>query len=117
MYDLIHNDLPLRILVGHKGVGKSAAFKISCEENRNKKRIAIWIRPDDIMELCQEKTNLLQMIRDWKKGLSDIIFEKVIASVGLNIEGGLGKSVNIAGKLIGKITELFKQIIDENISY
>lgn len=116
VYDLIHNDLPLRILVGHKGVGKSAAFKISCEENRNKKRIAIWIRPDDIMELCQENTNLLQMIRDWKKGLSDIIFEKVIASVGINIEGGLGKSVNIAGKLIGKITELFKQIIDEKIS-
>lgn len=116
VYDLIHNDLPLRILVGHKGVGKSAAFKISCEENRNKKRVAIWIRPDDIMELCQESTNLLQMIRDWKKGLSEIIFQKVMESVGIHIDSELGQSITWTGKLIGKITELFKDAFEQKIS-
>lgn len=113
IYDLIHNDLPLRILVGHKGVGKSAAFKVSCEENRIKKRIAIWIRPDDIMELCQENTNLLQMIRDWKNGLSSIIFEKVIQSVGIDDSSKSGNTVNLAGRLIGKVTEVFKKSITE----
>ena len=32
-YEKIHNDRPLRILVAHKGVGKSALFRMSYEEN------------------------------------------------------------------------------------
>ena len=81
VYDHIHNDLPLRILVGHKGIGKSATFKISFEENRMKKRVVVWIRPDDIMELCNDSNNLLKMIRDWKAGLSEIIYKKVLENL------------------------------------
>lgn len=116
VYDRIHNDLPLRILVGHKGIGKSATFKISYDENRAKKRIVLWIRPDDIMELCQDNINLLQMIRDWKNGLSKILFQKVLEGVGLKYEGIAGDALNLAGKLINRVTETFKKSIEEKIS-
>lgn len=115
VYDNIHNDLPLKILVGHKGIGKSATFKVSFEENSRKKRIAIWVRPDDIMEICQDNKNFLSMIRDWKSGLSKIIFQKVLENAGLQLDGSLGTTVCAAGKLISMITETFKKSIDEKI--
>ena len=111
IYEQIHNDLPLRILVGHKGIGKSATFKISFEENRIKKRVVVWIRPDDIMEICNENTSLLQMIRDWKLGLSTIIYQKVVESVGLQVDGEIGTVLSHAGKLINRITEVFNRPI------
>lgn len=116
VYEKIHNDLPLRILVGHKGIGKSAAFKISFNENFNQKNIVVWIRPDDISELCQGNDNLLQMIRDWKIGLSNIIYAKVLDHVGLDRENGIGNLINIAGRLIGKISDVFKASLDEKVS-
>lgn len=113
IYEQIHNDLPLRILVGHKGIGKSATFKISFEENRSKKKVVVWIRPDDIMELCNDNSSLLQMIRDWKAGLSAIIYEKVVEGVGLQVDGDLGTAIGHAGKLINRIVEVFKKPISE----
>ena len=113
IYEQIHNDLPLRILVGHKGIGKSATFKISYEENRIKKRVVVWIRPDDIMEICNENTGLLQMIRDWKTGLSNIIYQKVVEGVGLQVDGEAGTVLSHAGKLITRITEVFSKPIAE----
>lgn len=32
-YEKIHNERPLRVLVAHKGIGKSALFRMSYEEN------------------------------------------------------------------------------------
>ncbi len=116
VYEKIHNDLPFKILVGHKGIGKSATYKVSYNENIDKEVIAVWIRPDDIMELCQENINLLQMIRDWKTGLSDIIYKKVLEHVGL--EGGTrtGKAINLGGKLINVISETFKSSIEDKVN-
>ena len=84
VYEKIHNQLPLKILVGHKGIGKSAAFKISYLENQEKNNVTVWIRPDDIMELCNDDVNFLKQIRDWKIGLSSIITNKVLENVGLS---------------------------------
>lgn len=116
VYEKIHNDLPLRILVGHKGIGKSATFKISFAENECKKRIVVWIKPDDIIELCQNNNNLLQMIRDWKKGLSSIIFNKVLENVGIQQEASFGEDLNRFGKIITRLSEIFKKQIDDKLS-
>lgn len=51
-YTKIHNDRSLRILVAHNGVGKSALFKMSYEENLEKNILSLWIRPNDISDLC-----------------------------------------------------------------
>ena len=43
-YAKIHNERPLRILVAHKGVGKSALFRMSYEENISNNVLTLWIR-------------------------------------------------------------------------
>ncbi len=111
VYEKIHNDLPIRILVGHKGIGKSATLKVSCAENEAKNHVCIWIRPDDIMELCQEPTGILQMIRDWKKGLESIIFRMVMEKVGIG-ETPLAKPV---GQLMNVITSTFRKKLEEDL--
>ena len=113
IYQRIHNDLSLRVLVGHKGIGKSATFKISCAENIEKGNIAISLKPDDIMELCNSDSSFLQMIRDWKNGLSEIIFQKVLAQVGLDSDTQISKAVNLAGRLVSQLTEVFSDFIKE----
>lgn len=107
IYEQFHNDLPLRILVGHKGIGKSAAFKISYSENLEKNRVAVWIKPDDIMEICQDNKNLLQMIRDWKIGLTQVIYEKVLDSVGIADDGHTNNMINLSVKLIKEVSLVF----------
>ncbi len=107
VYERIHNDMPLKILVGHKGIGKSATFKISFHENVAKDIISIWVRPDDILELCQDEDGLLKMIRSWKSGLLNVIYQKVLENVGLESDPDPGV-INYAGRFISKITETLK---------
>lgn len=116
VYEKIHNQLPLKILVGHKGIGKSAAFKVSFLENQEKNNVVVWIKPDDIMEICQEDVSFLQQIRDWKTGLSNIIMTKVLDNIGISEEmDNKDLSFNVSCKLISSLCEIFKKKIDSNI--
>ena len=45
------SELPIKILVGFKGIGKSALIKVSIAENKEKGILPILIKPDDIAEL------------------------------------------------------------------
>lgn len=38
IYSQVITDLPLRILVGHKGTGKSALFQVAMQEELSKKK-------------------------------------------------------------------------------
>lgn len=85
-YNALKSALPLFIIVGHKGTGKSALLKILETEERNCNNIPISIRPDDIFE--QTETDINRMIRMWQEGLSKIIFDKLIQNIFLiNKEG------------------------------
>lgn len=86
-YDQVVNDLPLRILVGHKGIGKSALFQVAMAEESEAKRITVLIKPDDIVGLGTDTSDFLKTIRDWKIGISEIIAKKVLSSMGLAYEG------------------------------
>lgn len=109
-------DLPLRIVVGHKGIGKSAIFKMGLNEDLQKSRLAILIKPDDIADLGKTTEDPLQTIRDWKIGLSKIIATKALQSLGMMDESDLLSSpLNIAGKVLSFLTETFKKRISENI--
>jgi len=77
-FESIAVDLPIRILVGHKGIGKSALFKISAAEDIEKHKIPIVIKPDDVAEIAQEEGNFLQIIRAWKVGITDIVRKKLL---------------------------------------
>ena len=110
-YAKIHNDRPLRILVAHKGVGKSAMFRMSFEENLGHNVLSLWIRPNDIADLCQvdEDENPLSLIEKWKTGLNSRIVELVMQKFQIDTDSAFANSAVEKGiKLIDKITAIVK---------
>ena len=112
-YAKIHNDRPLRILVAHKGVGKSALFRMSYEENVDRNVLSLWIRPNDIADLCQvdESENPLSLIEKWKTGLNSRIVELVMQQFQVETNCTLANfAVEKGMKLIDTITAIVKGI-------
>lgn len=112
-YTRIHNDRPLRILVAHKGVGKSALLRMSCEENKDQKTLVLWIRPNDIDDLCnvEENENSLSLIEKWKSGLNKRIAELVMREFQTSFDNEyINSIINKGMKLIDVITSIVKDI-------
>ncbi|RJR30473.1 MAG: hypothetical protein C4576_33550 [Desulfobacteraceae bacterium] len=82
LYQKLTADLKLRLLVGHKGIGKSAMFKIASYEDEKRDVLSVFIRPDDISELKKEGNDFLESIRIWKEGLNAIICKKILNNLG-----------------------------------
>lgn len=80
IYNSLKSQIPLLILVGHKGVGKSALLKVLASEDVDESRIPINVQPNDIYNLDISSTNFLEKIETWKDGLATIVFNKLIAS-------------------------------------
>ena len=107
-------NLPLRILVGHKGIGKSAIFTIARHEDIDAHRISILIRPDDIANIGKGGVDFSQMIRDWKKGLTAIITEKIFDNLGLFSKNeDYRELVSTGGKIINFLKNTFSGKIKE----
>lgn len=84
VYERIINDLALRILVGHKGIGKSALFKVALHEHAEVHELAILVQPNDVAGLGTESTGFSQLIHSWAQGLRDIIVAKVFYLLGID---------------------------------
>lgn len=98
VYSRVRAPLRLRILVGYKGVGKSALFKI-CELEDSKEGVpSVWIKPDDIIELStsNDEADLNVRIRNWKNGIQDIVFQKMIEGFG-NVSGNSAQPLRSYG--------------------
>lgn len=71
-YSSLTSDLPIRIIVGHKGVGKSALLKrafISDQDNNNP---SIWLRPEALTNVeatTSPSDQFIQRIENWKRGI------------------------------------------------
>ncbi len=104
-FDRVTTELPVRILVGHKGTGKSALFKVAISEEKENGNLPILIKPDDIAELGKDDENFLLRIKQWKYGLTKIIGEKVFAEFGITDD-------TIRAKLSQFGLKLSKYIID-----
>jgi hypothetical protein len=114
-YNRVVADLPLRILVGHKGTGKSALFKIAISEDKENGNLPILIKPDDIAELGKNDENFLLRVRQWKYGLIKIIGSKVLNELGLYNENTATKLTQFGIKIISFMTEsvkLLKDLVD-----
>lgn len=85
-YNSMFADLPVRLLVGHKGTGKSALFRVLMSDEEDRGSLVVMIKPDDIAEICLEQSNFLLRIREWKEGLLRIIIEKALAQFGTTDE-------------------------------
>ncbi len=104
VYARITAELPLRILVGHKGTGKSALFKVAMSEDQEKGLLPILIKPDDIVEIKSHSHDFLQTIRDWKNGLSQIIIRKALQAFGVtNADIQLPLKTDIVNVLIDEV--------------
>ncbi len=100
VYDQVANDLPIRILVGHKGIGKSALFHVSMAEDAQAGRLAILIKPDDIAGIGDDEQNFLKLIREWKLGITEIISRKALVNFGMLRDDWRGKLNQYGGKFI-----------------
>ncbi|MFA7403536.1 MAG: hypothetical protein WC007_06050 [Pelobacteraceae bacterium] len=111
-FEKLTSDLKLRIAVGHKGIGKSALFRIAASEDINNEVLPIFIKPDDIIELKNATTDFLKDIRKWKEGLRRIIYGKILDNLGVveKDSGLLDYLLTIGGKVGGYIKE---QITDD----
>ncbi len=79
-YEDLVSPLPLRIVVGHKGVGKSALLRRSYLEDVENNVLAVEIQPNDISELMSNKNteSFIQQIERWKTGIKRIVAQKAI---------------------------------------
>lgn len=99
-FDQVKTDLPLRVLVGHKGIGKSALFHIAINEEVQEGKLALLIKPDDIAGIGENETDFLKLIREWKLGITEIISRKALVSFGIPYEGLRSKLNEYGGRLI-----------------
>lgn len=104
-YSRVVSDLPIRILVGHKGTGKSALFKVAIAEERENGNLPILIKPDDIAELGKSDENFLLRIRQWKFGLTKIIGAKVFNEFGLYNDSIASKLGQFGVKVVSFVSE------------
>lgn len=81
IYNTMKSGVALLILVGHKGVGKSALLKVLATEDSGEGRLPITVQPNDICNLDVSTPNFLEKIETWKDGLSTIIFNKLVLSL------------------------------------
>lgn len=114
IYNQVVNDLPLRIVVGHKGIGKSALFQVAMDDETQKNRLTIMIKPDDIIGIGENETDFLRLIREWKVGINEIIAKKALMSFGLLYEGWRAKLNNFGGAALDFLTSTIK--IDDKVN-
>ena len=83
-YENLIADLPIRVLVGHKGIGKSALLRRAYLYNEEKSQLAVWIRPNDLVSYMGqiEESELNQLIENWKSGLLAAIVDKSVSRLG-----------------------------------
>ncbi len=81
-YDRVTADLPLRILVGQKGIGKSALFAVAQAEDLELGSISLSIRPDDVSSVSSDDSDFNKKITEWKVGLFKIIQRLILEQVG-----------------------------------
>ena len=109
-YDQVVTDLPLRILVGHKGIGKSALFQVAMAEDVEAQRVSLLIKPDDILGLGTDTSDFLKTIRDWKKGVTEIVTKKILSNLGVQDAEDVGQKLKRFG---GKTVDFLKSTFGE----
>jgi hypothetical protein len=102
VYERVTADLPVRILVGHKGIGKSALIRFAMQEDYQAGVLPVLIRPDDVAGIAMDNVPFLSRLQDWKHGLVSVIAHKAISDFYV----GSAPSVQLVGKPVGSLTSL-----------
>jgi hypothetical protein len=119
-YDELTANLPIRILVGHKGSGKSALLKIAYDEDQAAGVLSLWLRPDEVRAAVPDiaSGDLNARIDAWKRALTQLIAQEIAASY-CNDALGLVEAEGPRGRLKDIVTiarEMFSHQINKGIS-
>lgn len=71
-YESLTADQSVRVLVGHKGVGKSALLKHAFLTDLADRTPTVWVRPNDLVQAkraAAAENDFILMVEAWKKGL------------------------------------------------
>ena len=114
IYENLIVDLPIRILVGHKGIGKSALLRRAYIDDEENSRLSVWIKPNDLVSYVKSADNseFNQLIEDWKLGLVSAIINKAISRVTNN--GDSNQNSQLVRKSVGRVIDSIKVTL-ENI--
>lgn len=117
-YNILKSNIPFYLLVGHKGIGKSALLKVLEMEDIQSNNIAITIRPDDIVGIGNHENNFLNRISVWKKGLTNIIMDKMYSFLKSHYMKKIGAPEILINMIGGFLKDKFDEfsIITENFS-
>ncbi|MCY4429281.1 MAG: hypothetical protein OXC11_02665, partial [Rhodospirillales bacterium] len=73
-YDNIRANLPIRILVGHKGIGKSALLRMSFLEDRDLDILSLWLQPSDLIIDSRASQSFVEKIESYKQLINRRIY-------------------------------------------
>ena len=82
-YENMNSDIAIRILVGHKGVGKSAILKRCYMADRDNNEVSIWLQPRTLAKPTRSD-DFVEHIERWKKLLLDVIGEEILQKLTNN---------------------------------
>jgi hypothetical protein len=100
-YERILSDTSLRILVGYKGVGKSALLKRAYLQQVDDGKLSLFLTPDEIStvsETTPPNVDFIALVQHWKRGIISIIAQEIFqnkSSEFLN-KINIGKKFNIS---------------------
>ncbi|WP_245324646.1 AAA family ATPase [Bradyrhizobium sp. AT1] len=80
-YDSVVSNLAIRVLVGHKGVGKSALLKRAFLADSEASKIAFWLQSGDIdaiRPINSTASSLVARIEGWKQGISAFLASSLL---------------------------------------
>ena len=72
----------LRVVVGNKGTGKSAMFRVASREDEEAGRLPVFIRPNDLAGIAEGERDRLKLVRAWQRGLGEVIIANTLRSLG-----------------------------------
>src|SRR4051794_328021 len=72
----------LRIVVGNKGTGKSAMFRMAAVEDRAQGRLPVFVQPDHLLGIAEGENDYLRLVRLWKDGLAEVIVDRALHELG-----------------------------------
>lgn len=114
-FEQVTADLPLRVLVGHKGIGKSALFQVARSEDQKNGRFAIELRPDDVVNVGDSE-EFLQRIHLWKTGLRQVIFDNISKRLRISIDNKQAAEVPPATTLMSWVCSILRPLVDRYVN-
>lgn len=114
-YEALTSNLPVRVLVGHKGVGKSALLKHAYLADIAAKAPTVWLKPNDLVQVKQraaQQDDFILRVEEWKRGLLSAVLDQHWSST--YGEGAETIVQDLASKSAAQLSRLLLRSLTEN---